>query len=196
MAFECRSMMNDELRENSFLSSTLVRFARLAPCLSSMISEDVVSNNGTSYALIENDGDTENSDSFQKISKISEVIYYISSFLSPPEIMNLVKSSRRFECLNTPHFWNYYNSHHQYTWNIDKDTNKQDVSPKKIAFSCYWFSKGMIVKAASVGYPTALTILKTQKDETIKKEIPRQHYASSQRTKTIKIFTRGLNRYD
>lgn len=112
-------------------------------------------------------GDNENEEFLglenQPIDQLSiELLYHIAAYLSPPDIINLIKSNSRFVFLRDNNFWLYFNRKNEYaTWS-------RELPAVKVAFSYHWFRNNRVRKAAAMGFPKAHALLKQQ--DKIKRE--------------------------
>lgn len=100
-----------------------------------------------------------------------EVLYQVSVYLSPSNIINLIKSNKQFFCLRDNDFWLYYNQAYNYpSWH-------EEIPEIKVAFSHYWFRNNRVRKAAAIGLPRACEFIKQQ--EKLKRESLKSYEISS-----------------
>ncbi|MBX9786188.1 MAG: F-box protein [Alphaproteobacteria bacterium] len=86
----------------------------------------------------------------------SEMLYQVALFLSPPDIISLVKSSKKFSCLRDNNFWVNYNKEYSYSsWS-------RELPAIRVTFSYYWFKNGKVRKAGDMGFPRAHEFIRQQ----------------------------------
>lgn len=101
----------------------------------------------------------------------NELLFYIATYLSPLDIIRLVKSNKQFICLVSDEFWLNFNKEKEYVaWN-------EELPAIKVAFSYYWFRNNKVRKAAAMGFPRAHEFIKQQ--EKLKRENPTISYEIS-----------------
>lgn len=101
----------------------------------------------------------------------SEILYQIAVFLSPSDIINLIKSSKKFSCLRDNKFWVYYNNEYAYSsWN-------RELPAIRVTFSYHWFKNGKLREAGAMGFPRANEFISQQ--EKLKRENSRPYKTSS-----------------
>lgn len=142
----CKSMNSDPYDEFIFQSGTslsrVYRFIieRCLCCSSSNLEDEY-----ESMSLI--------AKSPQNVTILpAEMIYNIALFLSPNDIISLIKSHRHFYCLNDEAFWKEYSVKYQFNpW-------REDIHLKKICFAYFWFHNFQIRRAAEMGLPRAIQL--------------------------------------
>lgn len=100
----------------------------------------------------------------------SEILYQVAVFLSPPDIINLIKSSKKFSCLRDNKFWVYYNKEYSYSsWS-------RELPAIRVTFSYHWFKNGKVREAGVMGFPRANEFIRQQ--EKLKRENSRPYKTS------------------
>lgn len=169
----CQACEHEESNEGNYCSSTLRKLSNVFSCL---FGDCIGASSRHHYERIDYNEDYEIKGlatiESQPIDMLpNELLYQVAVFLSPPDIINLVKSNKKFSCLKRNNFWRYYNTENNYhSWN-------EGLPAIKIAFSYYWFRNNKIRKAAAMGLPKAHAFLKQQ--EKLKRENPKSYEISS-----------------
>lgn len=169
----CQAYEGGELNEENCCSRTLRRLSNVFSCL---FGDCMGASSRHHYERIDYNEDGE----IKGLATIkshpidilpNELLYQVAVFLSPPDIINLVKSNKKFSCLRMNNFWLYYNTENNYhSWN-------EELPAMKIAFSYYWFRNNKVRKAAAMGLPKAHAFLKQQ--EKLRRENPKSYEISS-----------------
>lgn len=169
----CQACEHEESNEQNSCPRILRKFSGLFTCL---LGDCIGASSQHRYERIDYNEDYEiNGLATTEIHSISmlpnAVLYQVSVFLSPPDIISLVKSNKKFSCLKSNNFWIYYNKKHKY------DSWSEEIYAIKVAFSHYWFRNNKVRKAATMGFPRALEFLKEQ--EKLKRENPKSYQISN-----------------
>lgn len=169
----CQACEHGESNEENCCSRILRKFSGLFPCLFGDCLGTLTKHHYKKIGYdedyeIEGLVDTEN----QPIDMLpNELLYQIAVFLSPPDVISLIKSNKKFSCLKNNNFWLYYNKKYDYfSWN-------EELPAITVAFSYYWFRNNKVRKAAAMGFPRARTFLKQQAK--LKRESPKSYEISS-----------------
>lgn len=86
-----------------------------------------------------------------------EVLFRIAQYLSPYDILNLIKTHKLFSVFKTNSFWRYYNKKHTYNpWD-------EKIPEIKVAFAFYWYKNDQVQRASKMGLPQALKYCEEQK---------------------------------
>lgn len=167
----CQAGKHKRSYEESCCSSSLRKLSEIFNCLFENCLKDSIQYHYKKISYYDKNTNIEEfarSES-QPLSILpNEVLYKIAAFLSPPNIISLIKSNKQFDCLSEKYFWVYYNQENKYSsWN-------SDLPAIKVAFSYYWFENNKGGEAASMGLPIAQAFLKQQ--EKFKQETWQQKY--------------------
>lgn len=123
-----------------------------------------------------------------KLSKIEqfplEITYLICFYLSPIEIVHLSMTSKNFNIKIDNWFWESHIKNYSLTkWD-------PTVAPIKVACAYSFFEQGKIEKAASIGLPKAIKLLKSKQDK--EKEAARKEVNSLFSSSLPYIYDRKL----
>lgn len=171
----CQAGMFGEFNEESCCSRTLRKLSNVFSCL---FGDCLGTSPRHHYERIDYDEGYEieglalTTTESQPIGMLpNELLYEIAVYLSPSDIINLIKSNKQFFCLRGNDFWLYYNQAYNYSsWH-------EEIPAIKVTFSYYWFKNNKVRKAAALGFPRALTFLEQQ--EKLKRENPKSYEISS-----------------
>ncbi len=169
----CQACEHGESNEENCCSRTLRKLSNVFSCL---FGDCIGASSQHHYERVDYNEDYEIeglvTTESQPIDMLpNELLYQLALFLSPPDIINLIKSSKKFSCLKNNNFWLYYNMENNYhSWN-------GELPATKVALSYYWFRNNKVRKAAAIGLPKAVAFLKQQ--EKLKRENPPKSYEIS-----------------
>lgn len=100
----------------------------------------------------------ENGNYFQELP--IELIYHVTHFLNPDEILKLSYANKFFNKIFDDKFWRVYNLNYNY-----EKFGFEERPAIKIAFGIYWYNIGLTCKAATLGYPETIQIIHYEKKE-------------------------------
>lgn len=166
----CQACDHEESNEESCCSSTLRKLSNVFSCCFGTLTPHHYKKIDHHDRYYEIEGTL--GEESQPIDMLpNELLYQVVVFLSPPDIISLIKSNKKFSCLRINNFWIYYNTENNYhSWN-------EELPAIKTAFSYYWFRNSKIRKAEAMGFPRAHEFIKQQ--EKLKRENPKSHEISS-----------------
>lgn len=169
----CQACEHGESKEEDYCSSTLRKLSNVFSCL---FGDCVGASSRHHYERIDHNEDYQikglTTIESQPIDMLpNELLYQVAVFLSPPDIINLFKSNKKFSCLKRNDFWRYYNTENNYfSW-------YEETPAIKVAFSYYWFRNSKVRKAAAMGFPRACEFINQQ--EKLKRESLKSYEISS-----------------